>query len=249
MLVNLGAALIGIAMLPLLRCFSLNARNVSGAAIAVMALAILATALFGIRADGAARWISFAGFSLQASLILLPAMVVTFARARGPLATGGIMVAAIALALQPDRAMAAVLVTSLTVITAFRADRFAITALLTSLAGFAATLLREDRLPAVAYVDQIYYSSFDVHLAIGAGVIAGSLLLLVPAIVGWRRDTLDRTIYLSFGAAWGTAILAAALGNYPSPVLGYGASAIIGYALSLAALPILTGNPKVIPAN
>lgn len=36
--------------------------------------------------------------------------------------------------------------------------------------------------------------------------------------------------------------MAAALGNYPTPIVGYGGSAIMGYALSLLALPKLAGN-------
>lgn len=35
--------------------------------------------------------------------------------------------------------------------------------------------------------------------------------------------------------------MAAALGNYPTPIVGYGGSAIIGYVLSLLALPKRAG--------
>jgi hypothetical protein len=40
--------------------------------------------------------------------------------------------------------------------------------------------------------------------------------------------------------------MAAALGNYPTPIVGYGGSAIIGYALSLLALPKLAGLPAAV---
>ena len=40
----------------------------------------------------------------------------------------------------------------------------------------------------------------------------------------------------AFVALWATAIAAAAIGNYPTPLVGYGASAIIGYLLGLAPL-------------
>lgn len=63
------------------------------------------------------------------------------------------------------------------------------------------------------------------------------MLLVVPSVIGWRRAEQSRAIYVAFGAVWFAAILAAALGNYPTPVVGYGGSAIIGYALSLLALP------------
>jgi len=40
-----------------------------------------------------------------------------------------------------------------------------------------------------------------------------------------------------FGVAWLGMVVAAALGNYPTPLVGYGGSAILGYALSLSFLP------------
>jgi hypothetical protein len=61
-------------------------------------------------------------------------------------------------------------------------------------------------------------------------------MLLVPAIIGWRTNPAGRLPAAVFGAVWLAIILAAALGNYPTPVVGYGSSAIIGYLLSLTAL-------------
>ena len=43
--------------------------------------------------------------------------------------------------------------------------------------------------------------------------------------------------YAAFGAVWLAVILAAALGNYPTPLVGYSGSAILGYLLSLLGLP------------
>jgi hypothetical protein len=40
-----------------------------------------------------------------------------------------------------------------------------------------------------------------------------------------------------FGAAWLAVVAAAALGNYPTPLVGYGGSAILGYLISLIGLP------------
>jgi hypothetical protein len=98
-------------------------------------------------------------------------------------------------------------------------------------------LARADNLPAAPYVDQILYTAFDVHAAAGAAVLAGSALLLIPAIIGWKRDAACCAPYAVFGAIWFAALIAAALGNYPTPVVGYGGSAIVGYVLSLWSLP------------
>jgi hypothetical protein len=40
-----------------------------------------------------------------------------------------------------------------------------------------------------------------------------------------------------FGTIWFSAVAAAALGNYPTPLVGYGGSAIVGYLFSVAMLP------------
>lgn len=236
--INIAALVIGLAVLALLGRTMQTRWHWSGSAIAAMAGALLATALLGSQVDGAARWASMGGLSIQPSLVLLPLMIVAFARDRSALATAGIIAAAGAMALQPDRAMAGMLAASLAVLAIMRPEKPVFVALAASVASLITTLTRADTLPAAPYVDQILYSSFDVHPAAGTAVLLGSALLLVPAVVGWCRDPANRPSYAVFGAAWLAGIVAAALGNYPTPIVGYGGSAIIGYALSLLALPI-----------
>lgn len=208
-----------------------------GIVLMALALALLATALLGTRASGAARWVALGGLSIQPSLILLPVMLVAFARARDALSAGAMVVAAAALALQPDRAMAGMLVAAGTALALRRPSRNVLIMLAAGMAGFAVTLARADLLPATPHVDRLLYTSFAVHPLAGIAVLGGTLLLLVPAIVGLRHDAAQRDVHLVFGAAWLSAIAAAALGNYPTPIVGYGGSAIVGYMLSIALLP------------
>lgn len=237
--INSCALILSLALLALLGRTLPGSRHWTTAAIVAMAGALLATALLGHGVDGAARWVRLGGFSVQPSLILMPATLVAFARCRNALATIGMFAAAMAMAIQPDRAMAGMLVVGLAALAIMRADRFVVAAICASIAGFAVTMFRSDTLMAVPYVDGILHSSFEVHPLAGAAVVGGSLLLLVPAIVGWHRDPPNRESYAVFGALWLAAIVAAALGNYPTPLVGYGSSAIIGYALGLLALPTL----------
>lgn len=237
--INACALLLGLALLALLGRTSAGGRRLTSAAILMMAGALLSTALLGHSVEGAARWVRLGGFSVQPSLILLPAMLVAFARCRSAIATTGMIAAAVALAIQPDRAMAGMLAVGLAVLAIGRRDRFVVTALGASIAGFAITLARSDTLMAVPFVDGILHSSFQVHPLAGAAVVGGSILLLVPAVIGWHRDPSNRASHAVFGALWLAAIVAAALGNYPTPIVGYGSSAIIGYALALLALPTL----------
>lgn len=235
--INAGALTIGLTLLALLGRIGAVARRSTSAAIVAMAGALLATALLGESVEGAARWVRLGGLTIQPSLVLLPAMLVAFARCHNTLAAAGMVVAALALAIQPDRAMAGMLAAGLAVLVLMRSDGFVVAAFCASAAGLAATLARADTLPAVAHVDGVLQSSFAVHALAGAEVLGGSALLVVPAIVGWYRDRPNRASHAAFGAVWLAAIGAAAIGNYPTPLVGYGGSAIIGYALCLVALP------------
>jgi acetyl esterase/lipase len=235
--VNLGALAVGLALLAVSVRVAPMAGRWSGMEILAIALVLLATALFGHSVEGAARWFALGPFFVQTSLIVLPLMVIRFARCPSLLATAGIGVAAIALALQPDRAMAGVLLAGLAALALLRFDRFVGAALACAAVAFIVTLARPDALPAVPYVDQVFWSAFDVHPLAGAGVWMGAALLLAPAVAGWSAEREEQAPVIVFGAVWLTVVLSAALGNYPTPVVGYGASAIMGYLLCLSALP------------
>jgi hypothetical protein len=54
---------------------------------------------------------------------------------------------------------------------------------------------------------------------------------------GLMGRTGDRAVLLAFGGCWAAVVAAAALGNYPTPLVGYGGSAVLGYLLSVSLLP------------
>ena len=237
LVVNLAALALGLVALGGVDKAGLTGPRSSGPAVALLGAALLATALFGASVDGASRWIWIGPLSVQVSLVLVPFMLAAFARHRDWAGTAGIALAALALALQPDRAMAGVLVLGLAALATSRRDVFTVTALLAALGAFAATLALPDALPAVPFVDQVLYTSFSVHPLAGAAILLGLVLLVMPAVVGRLRDPANDGAYRVFGAVWIGAIAAAALGNYPTPVVGYGGSAILGYVLSLVVFP------------
>jgi cell division protein FtsW (lipid II flippase) len=208
----------------------------SGAVVLALAAVLVATALFGASADGATRWIRVGSLGVQVSLLFLPLMIVIFARHRDAAGTAGLIVAALALALQPDRAMAGALAASLLTLAFLRFDTRVGIALLAAGIGFAVTLVRPDTSPASPWVDGILYTSFDVHPLMGAAVLTGALLLIVPAVYGFGKSSAHQHVYAVFGMVWIGVIVAAALGNYPTPLVGYGGSAVLGYVLSLASI-------------
>jgi hypothetical protein len=202
-----------------------------------LASLLLLTALFGVSADGATRWVSIGGTALQPALILIPVVALTFARARDSASLAAVLIAAVALALQPDRAMAGALAAGMAALALARPERQVLVALGASLAAFAVTLARPDSSPAVPFVDQVYFSAFAIHPLAGLAVVGGAALMLVPAITGFVLHHPHRATFAVFGAVWLGVILAAALGNYPTPLVGYGGSAILGYLISLIGLP------------
>lgn len=235
--INAAALAIGLLAVGVLTDAGRLWRIAGSAVVAALACLILLTSLFGVSAEGATRWISAGGILLQPGLFLVPAVALGFARARDAASLLAVLIAALALALQPDRAMAGALAAAMAALALARPERIVLLALGAALAAFAATLLRADASPAVPFVDQIFYSSFGVHPLAGLAVLAGAALMLVPAIAGYVRDPDHRPIYAVFGAVWLAVILAAALGNYPTPLVGYSGSAILGYLLSLLGLP------------
>ena len=245
LIVNALSLVMGLALFAVIPQSAQGSRAAGGVVLA-LGVMLLATATFGVSVDGASRWIRVAGVSLQLSLVVLPGMLVLFARAGGVLATTGVVLAAVGLGLQPDRAMAGTMAAALAV---YRQERQVVLALTAAGVSFAVTLLRPDSLPAVPYVDQILYTSFDVHPLAGIAVLGGALLLIVPALAGLWMDSTNRTAHAVFGIVWLGIVVAAALGNYPTPVVGYGGSAILGYALSLSFMPFEARSTAVAKAQ
>ena len=244
-IVNLAALLIGIGLcLWLSQSRSLKAKRIALIA-PLLGTSLLATALLGLQADGSSRWISVAGLIVQPSLLFVPVLIMIHARSGSGWSAAGLALAIAGTAAQPDRAMAGVLVGSLVVLALMRRERRDLWLALGALVGFVVTVVRPDRGGISPFVDQILFSSFEVHPLIGIGLALGALLLVVPAAVQAMRDG-DRTTALTFGSTWSLVVIAAMLGNYPTPLVGYGGSAIIGYLLSVAfirnAVPTAAGQ-------
>ena len=212
-----------------------------GVAVLALTAPLLATALFGVPVEGASRWVNVGPLSVQVSFIVLPAIIVLYARSTDvrstdAIGTAGILIAAAALAAQPDRAMAGVLLAGIGAIVLAQPSRLGALAFAGAVIGFGVAMLLPDALPAVPFVDRVLYTAFDVHILAGVAVVAGCLILLAPmaAVLGPMPD---RRVLFAFGASWAALIAAAAIGDYPTPLVGYGGSAVLGYLLSVALLP------------
>jgi cell division protein FtsW (lipid II flippase) len=239
--VNAGALILGLAVLAIFGKEAASRSPWPGAGALLMAAILLLIGLFGEQADSARRWLNVGPFFVQPSLFLLPLILFSFAKSRTLLSMLGVVTAAIAMAVQPDRGMAAILMLGILALLAHRTDKFAGMASTSAVLGFVVALVRADTEPAMPFVDQIYYTTFAAHPLAWIALFAGTILLLLPAISGYLQDPEQRERHVLFGLIWLTAIGAAALGNYPTPVVGYSGSAVLGYVLSLLILPKRSG--------
>jgi cell division protein FtsW (lipid II flippase) len=231
---NAAAFTIGLAAVAILSRQPL--RVSAGAMCFGLAILLLASFVLGTTVEGATRWLRLGNVTVQPSLVLLPVLALSFAHARNWIAVIGVSLAAVVLALQPDRAMSGALAAGVLALAVMRPETRTLTALAAAVLGFAAAMMRPDNQGAMPFVDGILITSFDVHPAAGLAVLSGSLILLVPAVIGLREGQPAATIHAVFGALWIAIVAAAALGNYPTPVVGFGGSAILGYLLCSVAL-------------
>ncbi|WP_374274902.1 hypothetical protein [Brevundimonas sp.] len=232
LLINAGAAVFGVLAVAFVALALKRGHLGAGPLSLALGVSLLAVSQWGIAADGVTRWVSIGPLAIQPGLIIAPLAAVLFARSPGPWSLMGIAVVAMALAFQPDRGTAGAVAAGMMALALVRPSGLTRLAAVAAAAGFAVTLARPDASPAMPFVDQILFTSFQ-NPAAGVAVLLGAGLLILPAL-GTGRDQDTRVV---FGAVWVGLIVAAALGNYPTPLVGYGGSAIIGYFLSLIAFP------------
>jgi hypothetical protein len=233
--VNAAALLAGVAAASLVRRVVVNGRAAEASTIC-SGLLLVATAMLGVQIDGASRWFRVSGISLQPSLILLPLALLQFARNPRWSSSIGMAIAGVGLAMQPDRAMAGTLVAGLAALWLCRRERPVTVALLAAIAAFMATLVQADVLQPVLFVEQVVQSAFAFHVLTGLAIVAGLATMMMPAVAGLRSRARGIALLAVFGATWLAVIAFAIFGNYPTPLVGYGSSAILGYCLSAAAL-------------
>ncbi len=234
---NAAALVAGLVLVLSLRGREPMDRPFVGPVTIAMGAILVLTAALGDEASGARRWASVGQVVLQPSLILLPLLIVGFARSRNVLTATGVVLAVVALAWQPDRAMAATLAAGIGAVALMNRERLAVGLTGVALIGLMVACLQPDVVPPTPFVDRVYRTALSTNLIAGIAVWLGTAILLAPALLGLARDGANKVLYAAFGATWLTVVCAAIAGDYPTPLVGYGGSAIVGYLLSTLALP------------
>ncbi|MBD2840818.1 putative peptidoglycan glycosyltransferase FtsW/RodA [Erythrobacter rubeus] len=246
---NAGALVCGLAGALVIASRPAFSRRVSDIAVLLMSLALVATALTGTSVAGASRWASFGALVLQPSFIFLPAIMIIHARQSSHASMLGVMLTVIAIAFQPDKAMSGILVLGLASIAYGQLRRSSLIALAGSVAAFTYVATVPVEIPTSPYADDVFAIAFDLHSGTAMAASIGVLLLLAPAIYGCMSRTIDRAQCVTFAAVWGGLILAAVFGHSPTPVIGYGGSAILGYLISLGILISPNSRAQQLPSS
>lgn len=243
---NLAACVIGIVL-----CFTLARPRSSDAglvAVGVLALGFLAATWLEPGVQGVQRWIGLGPVRLHAGALVLPLVLATLAglerAGRGRASTLLAVATALVLVLQPDAAQATAFVAGAVVLLLPRrpAEGRAWIRLVPLLALGALSWLRKDPLAPVPHVEGIVGLAAELGTGWGVAAVASLLLLPVPFLAARGRG--DDRVGLALGTYVAVTILAAALAPFPVPVLGQGASPIIGY---LAAIGLSRGAQRSVP--
>lgn len=234
--VNVAALFVGAAFGAGLSVLGSRVKAGQGLIVALLGASLIATALFGVEFEGAVRWVSIGGFALQPAFLAVPLLLLCCARRQDAWSIAGVALAALGLALQPDRALAAALLAGLIVLAARRPALPGLGAATIAGAAFAATMLRPDVVPPSRFVEGVIDLAFADGAWIGLVAVTGLALLVAPFFVGvlfGASASAQLRLELSMlGAFWAAVIVAALVGDYPTPFVGYGASAIVGYGVS-----------------
>jgi hypothetical protein len=204
----------------------------------LIAVLLLAGTFIDSGVGGVHRWVRVGPALLYSSSIAAPLLILVFGRPAmdsmrwSTLLSGGCV--SLALAFQPDAAQTMAFSGALITLWLLKAQRTAITwiAILAQLACIALAWSRPDPLPPVRYVEGIVLLAAKGGLPLLLAALGTLVLLPLPFFFLARRgDHLSRAWAL--GVYFSACLIAPIFGAFPVPVMGFGASPIIGYVLAL----------------
>ncbi len=244
-LMNLGAGIIGFVGV------LFGARGLSSAIaktpfpFALAILGIITFTLFDRGLDGVHRWLQLGPVRLHAAALTTPILLFALARLwleQKTVLVLGLVAASLALhIMQPDAGQATALGAATMILAIFPDKRHVArgTLVLVATAGIAGAWVRPDPLASVPMVEGIVAEAFVLHVALG--LVACVALVLLPAMAlrtahQYRTNHFVWLFGTLLAAYFSVSIAVAAVGAFPVPVLGFGASPILGALLGLGLL-------------
>lgn len=206
--------------------------------LALAALLLLPMVMSG-EVSGPQRWLLLGRFRLYLAPIVIPALLLTLAKrtsspASNPVAReagAAILLAGVALVLQPDAAQATAFAVSvgwlLFNVPASVRTRGVIWLVVAACAGL--SWQRPDPLLPVPHVEGV----FELANGLGGWALMGAILVAVlpAATLLWQARRSDVPGAAAVGLYYGTLLCLAPLQITPVPLLGFGAGPLIGYVL------------------
>ena len=206
-------------------------RGFGAAALTGFAAALFVATLFSnVEIDGVRRWIAVGPVRLHIGLLLLPAMISLLPKLRKELALVTIAVLALIVSTQPDRASAFAMLAGTLVLAMARSDRWSIGMLTIAAAGFSWALWQPEPLQPVPFVEHVITDAWIFHPLFAAFLAISLVLALVSPLFG--GNVRNQAPLVASLATVGGFVIISFFGLYPTPLIGYGASAIIGYGLA-----------------
>lgn len=198
------------------------------------------TALLGPQANGVARWLVIGGLTVQPAMIVVPLVTVGLALHPSLVRCLSAVVAAVGLAMQPDPGWALIMMLGIIVSMSEKDARTAGTwvAVVAAAVCLRVAIARDVALPPVPFVENVLPDAFQAGPLVALLACVAILLMLAPAVT--RRL---RAPHLAFLAVWIAALAMALIGPYPTPVIGFGGSGVLGYVLSAGLIAL--GTPPL----
>jgi hypothetical protein len=222
------AILAGILFVPKARYLRFPA--ITPIIVSALILALFAATFAGPSVDGVHRWIGLGPINLHAGMLLLPTLFVILPGLNARLACGVILVAAALFALQPDFGSAFALCVATLVFFTLTRNRWAFIALLGTCVAVALALLKAGDLAPVSFVERVVQDAFARHPLISIGMALSVAMATAAPILSFSiRTAASAARLLGWSACLIGYFLASLIGDYPTPLLGYGVSSITGF--------------------
>lgn len=235
----LAGAIAAVAAVPVI--WAMRSRTRLSSAIAVLlCIAAAAPLLLGPHVEGVARWLAVGLLRIQPAMILLPLALILHARDPRRISTAALTLTALALAFQPDQSMATMLAATVSILALLQGGWAAWGLAAWSVANAAMAFTRPDPIAPAPFVENVLNDAFAQGFASGLIMTLAAGLMVLPAATARLAPPSAR---IAFATCWMALLGASVVGSYPTPVLGFGASGVLGYVLSLAALAASVYSP------
>lgn len=229
--VQAGAAVLALALLlPQVRQFLPRLTTVL---LFAVPLALLATRFLDDGTDGVHRWLSVGPVQLHIGMLLLPALLTVHARGDNSASGVSLMACGMTIGHQPDFGMAVALAVAVVTILLVRRNQRDLMLVLAAVLAFPASW-SNDPLQPVPMVEHVLTDSWQWAVWTGPLALIGALILPVTLLVQARTNPALTLPAVTLTGLWLGLLLASLIGHYPVPLLGYGASAVLGWGLALA---------------